>query len=41
MRNWEAPADRLKGISALLERLAKIAAAPPTEAPKPERVRAR
>jgi transcription-repair coupling factor (superfamily II helicase) len=37
MRNWDAPADRLKGISGVLLRLAEIAAA----APKPDRARAR
>jgi len=39
-RNWETPDERLKGIAAILRRLAEIAAAAPAEVPKPERARA-
>jgi transcription-repair coupling factor (superfamily II helicase) len=41
-RNWDAPADRLRGINGLLRRLAEIAAAPPPQQqPKQDRARAR
>jgi len=31
MRNWEDTRERLKGVAAILQRLAAIAAAPPTQ----------
>jgi len=40
MRTWETPAERLKGVSAILHRLAAIAAAgAPASAPHPAHVR--